>query len=104
MGTAQLRVTISGPAPLADAAAVLARHAAGPVRRLPGAGCLEAPVVPRAGLVSEVVRALDAAGAAVDDVALRQPSLDDVFHALTGRGSGPAAEGPGARPAGERAA
>ena len=61
-------------------------------------------MVPRAGLVSEVVRALDAAGAAVDDVALRQPSLDDVFHALTGRGSGPAAEGPGAGQAGERAA
>jgi ABC-2 type transport system ATP-binding protein len=113
VGTAQLRVAISGPAPLADAAAVLARHAAGPVRRLPGAGCLEAPVVPRPGLVSEVVRALDAAGAAVDDVALRQPSLDDVFHALTqpgsgqaltGPGTGPAAEGPAAGPAGEQAA
>ena len=104
VGTAQLRVTISGPAPLADAAAILARHAAGPVRRLPGTGCLEAPVVPRAGLVSEVVRALDAAGAAVDDIALRQPSLDDVFHALTGPGTSRAAEGPAAGPAGERAA
>jgi hypothetical protein len=32
-----------------------------------------------------VVRALDRAGALVDDVEVRQPSLDDVFFALTGR-------------------
>jgi hypothetical protein len=31
-----------------------------------------------------VVRALDAAGIRVDDIALRQPTLDDVFHAVTG--------------------
>jgi ABC-2 type transport system ATP-binding protein len=32
-----------------------------------------------------VVRALDAAGITVDDVEVRQPSLDDVFFALTRR-------------------
>lgn len=32
-----------------------------------------------------VVRALDDAGISVDDVEVRQPSLDDVFFALTGR-------------------
>jgi ABC-2 type transport system ATP-binding protein len=32
-----------------------------------------------------VVRALDAAGVSVDDVEVRQPSLDDVFFVLTGR-------------------
>ena len=37
------------------------------------------------GLASTVVRAFDEAGIAVDDVELRQPSLDDVFFALTGR-------------------
>jgi len=31
-----------------------------------------------------VVRALDQAGIAVDDVAVHPPSLDDVFFALTG--------------------
>ena len=45
-------------------------------------------MVPRDGLVTEVVRVLDAAGIRVDDIALRQPSLDDVFHALTGPGAG----------------
>jgi ABC-2 type transport system ATP-binding protein len=32
-----------------------------------------------------VVRALDSAGLSVDDVEVHQPSLDDVFFALTGR-------------------
>ena len=50
----------------------------GPPRGRPGPAArrgsgLEVPVTPRAGLVTEVVRALDAAGIAVDDVALRQP-------------------------------
>jgi ABC-type multidrug transport system ATPase subunit len=36
--------------------------------------------------LTAVVRALDAAGASVDDVALRRPTLDEVFLALTGRG------------------
>ncbi len=36
------------------------------------------------GLATTVVRALDRAGIAVDDVEVHQPSLDDVFFALTG--------------------
>jgi ABC-2 type transport system ATP-binding protein len=31
------------------------------------------------------VRALDATGVEIDDIALRQPTLDEVFLALTGR-------------------
>ncbi|HUZ25414.1 MAG TPA: ATP-binding cassette domain-containing protein [Streptosporangiaceae bacterium] len=83
VGTAHLRLTIPADASLALAAEVLSGHAAGPVRRLPGVGRLEFPVVPRTGLVTDVVRVLDAAGIGVDDIALRRPSLDDVFHALT---------------------
>ena len=83
IGAAHLRLVICDPAALGRAAEILAGHAAGPVRPLPAAGGLEVPVTPRAGLVTEVVRALDAAGIAVDDIALRQPTLDDVFHAVT---------------------
>jgi ABC-2 type transport system ATP-binding protein len=39
----------------------------------------------RNGLATMVVRALDDAGLSVDDVEVRQPSLDDVFFVLTGR-------------------
>jgi len=55
---------------------------------------LQAPVRSGGGLASTVVRALDAAGITVDDVEIRQPSLDDVFFALTGR---PAEETAGER-------
>jgi daunorubicin resistance ABC transporter ATP-binding subunit len=39
------------------------------------------------GTLTEVVRVLDAAGIPVDDIALRHPTLDDVFFALTGHGA-----------------
>jgi ABC-2 type transport system ATP-binding protein len=38
----------------------------------------------RDGAIVEAVRALDRAGVAVEDIALRRPTLDDVFLALTG--------------------
>jgi len=120
VGTAHLRLTVTAGASLARASEVLSSHAAGPVRELPGAGRLEMPVVPHAGLVTGVVRALDAAGIGVDDIALRRPSLDDVFHALTRRegspgpglpvprvppdGGSPDVGPPAAAPTGERAA
>jgi ABC-2 type transport system ATP-binding protein len=85
VGAAHLQLTIPAAASLTRAAEVLAGHASGPIRRLPGEGRLEVPVVPRTGLVTEVVRSLDAAGIEVDDISVRQPSLDDVFHALTRR-------------------
>jgi ABC-2 type transport system ATP-binding protein len=75
---------------------------------------LRAGVDASSGLATAVVRALDAAGVLVDNIEVRQPSLDDVFFSLTGghieepgdgdaaddesasaAGSGPAAEGDG---------
>ena len=38
----------------------------------------------RPGLATSVVRALDGAGVLVDNIEVRQPSLDDVFFSLTG--------------------
>jgi ABC-2 type transport system ATP-binding protein len=45
---------------------------------------LSAGVDAGAGLATTVVRALDAAGVLVDNIEVRQPSLDDVFFSLTG--------------------
>ncbi len=39
----------------------------------------------RSGAIAEAVRRLDEVGVGIDDVALRRPTLDDVFLALTGR-------------------
>jgi ABC-2 type transport system ATP-binding protein len=41
-------------------------------------------IIPGGGNVAQTVRTLDDAGVAVDDVARRRPTLDDVFLALTG--------------------
>jgi ABC-2 type transport system ATP-binding protein len=39
----------------------------------------------RPGVIAEAVRRLDDAGVVIDDIAVRRPTLDDVFIALTGR-------------------
>jgi ABC-2 type transport system ATP-binding protein len=46
---------------------------------------LLAPVAGGAKLLVETVRQLDSAGIVVDDLALRRPTLDDVFLTLTGK-------------------
>jgi len=83
-GTSLLRLTVPVTVSLARAAEEISEYAAGPVRRLAGQHGLEIPVVQRPGLVTEIVRLLDAAGIDVDDIAVRPPSLDDVFASLTG--------------------
>jgi ABC-2 type transport system ATP-binding protein len=45
---------------------------------------VRAPVRRRPGVIAEAVRRLDDAGVGVDDIAMRRPTLDDVFLALTG--------------------
>jgi ABC-2 type transport system ATP-binding protein len=45
---------------------------------------LSAGVESATGLATLVVRALDDAGVLVDNIEVRQPSLDDVFFSLTG--------------------
>ena len=47
-------------------------------------GVVRLGVTRRSGAIVEAVRLLDEAGVGVDDIALRRPTLDDVFLALTG--------------------
>jgi ABC-2 type transport system ATP-binding protein len=48
----------------------------------------------RTGTIVEAVRRLDRAGVDVDDLALRRPTLDDVFLSLTGHVAEPLTESP----------
>jgi len=82
-GGARLEVTLRDADPGASEA--LAPFVAGPVHVSHDGRRLRAPVRSGAGLATTVVRALDQAGVLVDDVAVHQPSLDDVFFALTGQ-------------------
>ena len=45
---------------------------------------VRAPVRHRSGVIADAVRRLDDAGVGIEDIALRRPTLDDVFIALTG--------------------
>jgi ABC-type multidrug transport system ATPase subunit len=82
IGGARLELTLSEAHPAASVA--LGPFVAGPVHVSHDGRRLRAPVRSAGGLASTVVRALDEAGVSVDDVEVRQPSLDDVFFALTG--------------------
>jgi ABC-2 type transport system ATP-binding protein len=63
---------------------VLAELAAGRVSVDQHSRRLTAPVLGGAGVLIEALRQLDTAGIVVLDVALRRPTLDDVFLTLTG--------------------
>jgi ABC-2 type transport system ATP-binding protein len=47
-------------------------------------GSVSVPVAERRGSIADAVRRLDDAGIAIDDIAVRTPTLDDVFLQLTG--------------------
>ena len=81
-GGARLDITLSE----ANAAGplVLERFVSGAVHVSHDGRRLRAPVDIATGLATTVVRALDEAQITVDDIDIHQPSLDDVFFALTG--------------------
>jgi ABC-2 type transport system ATP-binding protein len=84
VGGDRLELTVSSATEVDTAATTLAAFADGePV--LDRAGLkLTIPVSKGAGILPDVVRELDAAGIALEDLALRHPTLDDVFLSLTG--------------------
>jgi ABC-2 type transport system ATP-binding protein len=81
----RIDVVVADPGDLPAAAAVVARLTSGTPRVEAGERRLSASVA--AGLVTlpELVRLLDAAGVAAEDVSLRRPTLDEVFLDRTDR-------------------
>ena len=93
---ARLEVTLAEPH--AAAVGAMAPLVSGPVAVSEDGRHLSAGVDSSTGLATVVVRALDAAGVLVDNIEVRQPSLDDVFFSLTGghiEGEDDVAEGDG---------
>jgi ABC-2 type transport system ATP-binding protein len=82
-GAARLEVTLTHPRP--EAVLALGPLLDGEAHLSADGRRLRAPVRRRDGLATQAVRALDGAGILVDDVQVHQPSLDDVFFALTGQ-------------------
>ena len=77
-----VELTVSDPGRLAEAAAVLERVTGGAVTIGEDTGTASAVAAGAASLVA-ALRALDAAGIALDDLSLRRPTLDEVFLTLT---------------------
>jgi ABC-2 type transport system ATP-binding protein len=59
-------------------------------------GVLRMPIRERRGAIAEAVRRLNDVGIGIDDVAMRRPTLDDVFLTLTGHAAQEAEAGDGA--------
>ena len=80
--SARLEVTLAGAYP--GAAEAIGSLTVGQVRISDDGQRLDPGVGSMPGLATSVVGALDAAGVLVNNVEVRQPSLDDVFFSLTG--------------------
>jgi ABC-2 type transport system ATP-binding protein len=87
VGGARLEVTLSEAHP--EAGVALQALVSGSIAVAHDGRHLRAPVQSTPGLATTVIRALDQARIAVDDVQVRPPSLDDVFFSLTGEGVRP---------------
>jgi ABC-2 type transport system ATP-binding protein len=100
VGGERLDVTLVPGGDLSMAMQTLARHSSGPIRADAEQRHLSVPVKHGPERLAAIVRDLDAAGVSVVDLALRRPSLDDVFLSLTGRSAAdpkPAGEVPPSR-------
>jgi len=84
LGGQRLLITLAAESDAAAAAAALRPFTPRPISQNEGGQILDLPVTATDGLATEVVRALDAAGVKVTDIAVRGASLDDVFLTLTG--------------------
>ena len=85
VGGERIELTVKRPADLAAAIEVARRYTQGELQVEAEHRHLIIPVAQGAQQLSGVVRDLDAAHVALDDLALRRPTLDDVFLTLTGR-------------------
>jgi ABC-2 type transport system ATP-binding protein len=84
VGGERVEIVVGTSSDVATAAAVLHDLADGEVTVEQHTRRVTAPVKGGAGVLVEALRRLDAEGVAVLDVALRRPTLDDVFLTLTG--------------------
>ncbi|MGK5548511.1 ATP-binding cassette domain-containing protein [Streptomyces sp. URMC 127] len=84
VGGDQLDVVLRDGDRMAEATGIVARVTGARPETDPETQRISAPAPDRVAVLTEVMRALDDEGMAVADVALRGPTLDDVFLRLTG--------------------
>ena len=87
VGGERIEVVVHERTDLARAEEILARDGSGQWVLDEHTRKLTVPATGGAGKLVEIVRDLGDAGIAIDDIALRRPTLDDVFLSLTGHGA-----------------
>jgi ABC-2 type transport system ATP-binding protein len=85
VGGDRLQLAVVEPADAGRAAAEIADLGSGPAQVDSGGRSVVLPVTAGTAVLPEVVRRLDAAHVRLSDLAIRRPTLDDAFLALTGR-------------------
>jgi ABC-2 type transport system ATP-binding protein len=85
VGGERLELTVAQKGDIDAAVQVLRVYSIGEIQTDANHRHVVVPITQGAQLLAAVVRDLDAAQIPVDDLALRRPTLDDVFLALTGR-------------------
>jgi ABC-2 type transport system ATP-binding protein len=93
IGGERVEVVVRDPADIARAGEVLGRNGVGAGSVDRHTRRLTVPVSGGAQRLVQVVRELDEAAVAIDDIGLRRPTLDDVFLALTGHAAEPTTNG-----------
>ncbi|MBF9135441.1 ATP-binding cassette domain-containing protein [Plantactinospora sp. S1510] len=88
LGRDRIDVVLHRADDLPAAAALLGRVTGGPAELDQDNRRVSAPVRDRMAALTEVVRGLDDRGITAEDIALRRPTLDEVFLHLTGTGAG----------------
>jgi ABC-2 type transport system ATP-binding protein len=89
IGGDRVDVVLRSAADLPVAAAILERAAGAAAETDPDTRRVSAPVRDRMSAMSEIFAALGAANVAAEDLAVRRPTLDEVFMELTGRPAEP---------------
>jgi len=85
VGGERIEITLARGSDLNAALQALDAYSTGDIQTDAETRRLVVPVARGAQMLASVVRDLDAAHIALDDLALRRPTLDDVFLTLTGR-------------------
>ncbi|HLJ35526.1 MAG TPA: ATP-binding cassette domain-containing protein [Ktedonobacteraceae bacterium] len=85
VGGERLEITVTRGSRLDDAIQTMRPYSSSEIQVNPDQLQLVVPVTQGTQLLASIVRDLDAAHIAVDDLSLRRPTLDDVFLTLTGR-------------------
>jgi ABC-2 type transport system ATP-binding protein len=101
LGSTVVEIRVTDPADAARAAARLQRIA--PADVLDGRRTLAVTVPDKGPAVQQVIRLLDADAIIIESLAIREPTLDDVFLQLTGHAAGTGPDGSSAQPTGAAA-